>query len=136
MTKEEVSKLTYEEAVDKLENVVTTLESGSAALDKSIELYTLGAILKDHCQAKLNSAEEKISLSDRFGLWLGFYQCSQLDYLNIVNSYASYFKFKIDDNDLKNLAIEWSVTRGSRSGRVAWQFIQDLAGKQKIKLRP
>ena len=82
------------------------------------------------------SVEEKISLSDRFGLWLGFYQCSQSDYLNIVNSYASYFKFKIDDNDLKNLAIEWSVTRGSRSGRVAWQFIQDLAGKQKNKLRP
>ena len=82
------------------------------------------------------SVEEKISLSDRFGLWLGFYQCSQLDYLNIVNSYASYFKFKIDDNDLKNAAIEWSVTRGSRSGRVAWQFIQDLAGKQKNKLRP
>ena len=81
------------------------------------------------------SVEEKISLSDRFGLWLGFYQCSQSDYLNIVNSYASYFKFKIDDNELKKLAIEWSVTRGSRSGRVAWQFIQDLAGKQKNKLR-
>ena len=53
-----------------------------------------------------------------------------------MNTYASYYKFKIDDNDLKNLAIEWSVTRGSRSGRVAWQFIQDLAGKQKNKLRP
>ena len=74
MTKEEVSKLTYEEAVNKLEEVVTTLESGSAALDKSIELYTLGAILRDHCQAKLNSAEEKISLlvqkSDDSGLEL------------------------------------------------------------------
>ena len=80
------------------------------------------------------SAEEKISLSDRFGLWLGFYQCSQDDYLNIVSSYASYFKLKIKDNELKDLAIEWSVTRGSRSGRVAWQFIQDLAGKLKIKL--
>ena len=62
MTKEEVSKLTYEEAVDKLEKVVATLESGSAALDKSIELYTLGSILKEHCQNKLNSAEEKISI--------------------------------------------------------------------------
>ena len=80
------------------------------------------------------SAEEKISLSDRFGLWLGFYQCSQDEYLNIVNSYASYFKLKIKDKELKDLAIEWSVTRGSRSGRVAWQFIQDLAGKLKIKL--
>ena len=80
------------------------------------------------------SAEEKISLSDRFGLWLGFYQCSQDEYLNIVISYASYFKLKIKDKELKDLAIEWSVTRGSRSGRVAWQFIQDLAGKLKIKL--
>jgi len=80
------------------------------------------------------SAEEKISLSDRFGLWLGFYQCSQDEYLSIVNSYANYFKLKITDKELKDLAIEWSVTRGSRSGRVAWQFIQDLAGKLKIKL--
>ena len=80
------------------------------------------------------SAEEKISLSDRFGLWLGFYQCSQDEYLNIVISYASYFKLKIKDKELKDLAIEWSVTRGSRSGRVAWQFIHDLAGKLKIKL--
>ena len=80
------------------------------------------------------SAEEKISLSDRFGLWLGFYQCSQDEYLNIVISYASYFKLKIKDKELKDLAIEWSVTRGSRSGRVAWQFINDLAGKLKIKL--
>ena len=62
MTKEDVSKLTYEEAVAELENVVSTLESGSAALDKSIELYTLGAALKDHCQEKHNNAEEKISV--------------------------------------------------------------------------
>ena len=62
MTKEDVSKLSYEEAVTELEKVVATLESGSAALDKSIELYTLGAILKEHCQEKLNNAEEKISV--------------------------------------------------------------------------
>ena len=80
------------------------------------------------------SAEEKISLSDRFGIWLGFYQCSQDDYLNIIQSYARHFKLKINENDLKDLAIEWAVTRGSRSGRVAWQFIQDRAGKLKIKL--
>ena len=80
------------------------------------------------------SAEEKISLSDRFGLWLGFYQCSQEDYLNIVSSYVEEFKFKINNKELEKLAIEWSVTRGSRSGRVAWQFIQDLAGKLKIKI--
>jgi hypothetical protein len=81
------------------------------------------------------SAEEKISLSDRFGLWLGFYQCSQEEYLKIVKSYAIKFKLKINNHDLDKQAIEWSVTRGSRSGRVAWQFIQDLAGKLKIKIR-
>jgi len=80
------------------------------------------------------SAEEKISLSDRFGLWLGFYQCSQDEYLNMIQSYASYFNLEIKDNELKELAIEWSVTRGSRSGRVAWQFIQDMAGKLKTKI--
>ena len=80
------------------------------------------------------SAEEKISLSDRFGLWLGFYQCSQEDYLNIVSSYVKEFKFNINNKELEKLAIEWSVTRGSRSGRVAWQFIQDLAGKLEIKI--
>ena len=80
------------------------------------------------------SAEEKISLSDRFGLWLGFYQCSQDEYLSMIQSYASYFNLEIKENKLKELAIEWSVTRGSRSGRVAWQFIQDMAGKLKTKI--
>ena len=62
MTEDEVSKLSYEQALHELEEVVATLESGSAPLDKSIELYTLGSILKDHCQKKLNLAEEKISI--------------------------------------------------------------------------
>ena len=62
MTEEEVSKLSYEQALNQLEKVVATLESGSAPLDQSIELYTLGSILKDHCQKKLSAAEEKISL--------------------------------------------------------------------------
>ena len=62
MTEEDVSKLSYEQALSELEKVVATLESGSVALDKSIELYTLGSILKDHCQKKLNAAEEKISV--------------------------------------------------------------------------
>ena len=62
MTEDDVSKLSYEQALSELEKVVATLESGSAPLDKSIELYTLGSILKDHCQKQLNSAEEKISI--------------------------------------------------------------------------
>ncbi len=73
--------------------------------------------------------EEKISLSDRFGLWLGFHNVSQADYLTIVAGYAAHFGLKIAPEDLQRRALEWSLTRGSRSGRVAWQFIEDLAGE-------
>ena len=73
--------------------------------------------------------EEKVSLSDRFGLWLGFHNASQQDYLEMVASYARHHKLRIDDEALRREALEWSVTRGGRSGRVAWQFIQDLAGR-------
>jgi uncharacterized protein len=73
--------------------------------------------------------EEKISLSDRFGLWLGFHNVSQADYLSIVAGYAAHFALKISSEELQRRALEWSLTRGSRSGRVAWQFIEDLAGE-------
>ncbi len=73
--------------------------------------------------------EEKISLSDRFGLWLGFHNINQADYLGIVRGYAAHFGLKIGAQDLERRALEWSVTRGSRSGRVAWQFIEDMAGE-------
>ena len=75
------------------------------------------------------AVEEKGSLSDRFGLWLGFHNHDQDTYLAIVEGYAKHFKLKSPKIDLEAEAIEWSVTRGSRSGRVAWQFIQDLAGR-------
>jgi len=75
------------------------------------------------------AVEEKVSLSDRFGLWLGFHNCSQADYLEMVEAYAAHHKLKIDPDKLHAEAIEWSATRGARSGRVAWQFIQDIAGR-------
>jgi predicted AAA+ superfamily ATPase len=75
------------------------------------------------------SAEEKISLSDRFGLWLGFHNCDQETYFEIIDAYAEEFDLKIDLHQLRAEALEWSATRGARSGRVAWQFIQDLAGR-------
>jgi predicted AAA+ superfamily ATPase len=75
------------------------------------------------------AVEEKVSLSDRFGLWLGFHNCSQADYLDMVAGYAAHYGLKIGADALNAEAIEWSATRGSRSGRVAWQFIQDLAGR-------
>ncbi len=76
-----------------------------------------------------DAVEEKISLSDRFGLWLGFHACDQATYLAMIEGYAKHFGLEIDPERLKAEANTWSVTRGSRSGRVAWQFIQDLAGR-------
>lgn len=75
------------------------------------------------------AVQEKVSLSDRFGLWLGFHNCSQDEFFSMVDGYAKHHKLKIKTDALHAAAIEWSVTRGARSGRVAWQFIQDLAGK-------
>ncbi len=75
------------------------------------------------------AVEEKVSLSDRFGLWLGFHTCSQETYLAMVDAYAHTFKLKIAKAELHHQAGEWATTRGSRSGRVAWQFSQDLAGR-------
>ncbi|MBO9422443.1 ATP-binding protein [Labrenzia sp. R4_2] len=75
------------------------------------------------------AVEEKVSLSDRFGLWLGFHKCSQDDYLDMVRGYASHYGLDVIEENLRAEALEWSTTRGSRSGRVAYQFIQDLAGR-------
>jgi hypothetical protein len=74
------------------------------------------------------AVEEKVSLSDRFGLWLGFHQCGQDEYLAMAAGYAQYFKLPVKDVELRERAIAWAAGRGGRSGRVAWQFIQDLAG--------
>ncbi len=81
------------------------------------------------------AVEEKVSLSDRFGLWLGFHKCSQDEYLEMVDAYAHYHDIKLDREALHHEALEWATTRGSRSGRVAFQFIQDLAGRQNIHLK-
>ena len=75
------------------------------------------------------AVEEKVSLSDRFGLWLGFHKCSQDEYLEMVQGYADHFGLGLDRAALGPDALEWSTTRGSRSGRTAWQFVQDLAGR-------
>ena len=76
------------------------------------------------------SVEEKVSLSDRFGLWLGFHNLDQATYFAICEGYVEHYQLKITTEDLRAQALEWSMTRGARSGRVAWQFIQDIAGKQ------
>ena len=80
------------------------------------------------------AVEEKVSLSDRFGLWLGFHRCSQDEYLAMVRGYCGHFGIRIADDELEREALEWSTTRGSRSGRVAWQFTQELAGRLGVRL--
>ncbi len=80
------------------------------------------------------AVEEKVSLSDRFGLWLGFHKCSQDDYLIMIDGYAEHFDLGLDRETLHHEALQWATTRGGRSGRVAWQYIQDLAGRLRKRL--
>jgi predicted AAA+ superfamily ATPase len=79
------------------------------------------------------SVEEKISLSDRFGLWIGFHNLSQVDYLKIVKSYCNYYEIKCD-KIVEDNALKWSLQRGNRTGRTAWQYIIQLAAEKNLKL--
>jgi predicted AAA+ superfamily ATPase len=80
------------------------------------------------------TVEEKVSLSDRFGLWLGFHRCSQDEFLAMVAAYVEHFKVPASADTVRREALEWATTRGSRSGRVAWQYVQDLAGRLGVPL--
>ena len=80
------------------------------------------------------AVEEKVSLSDRFGLWLGFHRCSQDEFLAMVEGYVAHFKIPMKGETLHREALEWATTRGARSGRVAWQYVQDLAGRLGVKV--
>jgi uncharacterized protein len=80
------------------------------------------------------AVEEKVSLSDRFGLWLGFHRCSQDEYLAMVEGYVAHYRVPFDGAELHREALEWATTRGARSGRVAWQYVQDLAGRLGVRM--
>ncbi len=80
------------------------------------------------------AVEEKVSLSDRFGLWLGFHPCGQDEYLAMIRGYCDAFGIEIDDEKMRAEAVEWYTTRGARSGRVAWQYVTDLAGRKGVKI--
>ncbi len=80
------------------------------------------------------AVEEKVSLSDRFGLWLGFHPCSQDEYLQMIHGYLVAYGIEITPETLRAEAIEWAATRGSRSGRVAWQYVTDLAGRKAVRI--
>jgi predicted AAA+ superfamily ATPase len=75
------------------------------------------------------AVEEKVSLSDRFGLWLGFHNCGQDEYLAMIEAYVRHYELSLAEPELRARALAWAAQRGARSGRVAWQFIQDLAGE-------
>ena len=79
------------------------------------------------------AVEEKVSLSDRFGLWVGFHNCDQETFFAMIDGYAAAMDLPMGQEALRKAAVEWSVTRGARSGRVAWQFIQEMAGKLEMK---
>lgn len=80
------------------------------------------------------AVEEKVSLSDRFGLWLGFHPCDQDQFLSMIRGYCDAYGVEVNDETLRAEAVEWQATRGARSGRVAWQFFTDLAGRHGVSL--
>jgi hypothetical protein len=80
------------------------------------------------------AVEEKVSLSDRFGLWLGFHRCTQDEFLAMVDGYIRHYGIPVEPETLRREALEWATTRGARSGRVAWQFVQDIAGRTGVTL--
>lgn len=129
--------LSFEAGDQSYKSLKAVLEGGIAAKPDNVLLYATSnrrhlmprEMMENERGTAINpdeAVQEKVSLSDRFGLWLGFHHCSQDTYLAIVDSYASYFKIKLPKPELHSQALEWAVTRGSRSGRVAWQFMQSV----------
>jgi len=132
--------LSFEGSDDTFKSLKGVLEGGIEGRPENVLFYATSNrrhlmprdMIENERSTAINPAEaveEKVSLSDRFGLWLGFHNSDQDTYFAIVEGYADHFGLNDASIDIRAEAIEWSVTRGSRSGRVAWQFIQDLAGR-------
>ncbi len=132
--------LSFETQDDAYKSLKAVLEGGVEGRPANVVFYATSnrrhLMSRDMIENERGTAinpgeavEEKVSLSDRFGLWLGFHHVGQDIYLDIVRGYVARFALPIADDDLAAQANEWSMTRGSRSGRVAWQFVQDLAGR-------
>jgi len=132
--------LSFDERDTSYKSLKAVLEGGIEGRPANVVFYATSNrrhlmprdMIENERSTAINPAEaveEKVSLSDRFGLWLGFHQCDQDTYLAIVEGYAKAFGLVVDSAELHRQAIEWSMTRGARSGRVAWQFIQELAGR-------
>ena len=137
--------LSFDNADTSYKSLKAVLEGGVEGRPENVLLYATSnrrhLLSRDMIENERSTAinpgeavEEKVSLSDRFGLWLGFHRCSQSDYLAMVDGYIESFKIPIEQEALHAEALEWSTTRGNRSGRVAWQYIQDLAGRLGIAM--
>ena len=132
--------LSFDAADTSYKSLKAVLEGGIEGRPENVVFYATSnrrhlmprEMIENERSTAINPAEaveEKVSLSDRFGLWLGFHNCDQDTYFAIVEGYARRFALDLPVETLRSQANEWSLTRGARSGRVAWQFIQDLAGR-------
>ena len=132
--------LSFDDDDDTYKTLKSALEGGIEGPPENVVLYATSnrrhlmprEMIENERETAIHPTEaeqEKVSLSDRFGLWLGFYPCDQETYLDIVRAYAAHFGLEVPEEELRARAIEWAAARGGRSGRVAWQFIRDLAGK-------
>jgi predicted AAA+ superfamily ATPase len=132
--------LSFEKQDTSYKSLKAVLEGGIEGRPPNVVLYATSNrrhlmprdMIENERSTAINPAEaveESVSLSDRFGLWLGFHNVDQETFLAIVRGYAAHYGLSVPDDQLKAEAHEWSITRGARSGRVAWQYIQDLAGR-------
>ena len=137
--------LSFETEDTSYKSLKAVLEGGIEGRPENVILYATSnrrhLMSRDMMENERSTAinpgetvEEKVSLSDRFGLWLGFHRCSQDEYLAMVEGYVAHFRIPAKDDALRAEALEWATTRGARSGRVAWQYVQDLAGRLGVKL--
>ena len=132
--------LSFDQQDTSYKSLKAVLEGGIEGRPSNVVLYATSNrrhlmprdMIENERSTAINPAEaveEKVSLSDRFGLWLGFHNVDQDTFYAIVEGYARHYGLRVPLDELRAQANEWSITRGSRSGRVAWQFIQDLAGR-------
>jgi predicted AAA+ superfamily ATPase len=137
--------LSFDGQDESYKSLKAVLEGGVEGRPKNVIFYATSnrrhLLSRDMIENERSTAihaseavEEKVSLSDRFGLWLGFHNIDQPVFFDIVRGYCDHYGLSISEDDLRREANEWSRTRGSRSGRVAWQFFQDLAGRHGIRL--
>jgi uncharacterized protein len=137
--------LSFDAEDTSYKSLKAVLEGGIEGRPDNVILYATSnrrhLLARDMIENERSSAinpgeavEEKVSLSDRFGLWLGFHRCSQDEFLAMVEGYVAHFRVPVDPAALRREALEWATTRGSRSGRVAWQYVQDLAGRLGVML--